>query len=191
MNKADLRNAFLAERSDLSPSQIQSRNLLISQRLIDYVDWESLAVVHLYLPIVQNNEVDTFPLIQFLRKDRGNIRMVIPKVEPDNKLAHYFLSRSTKLVPNVWGIPEPVDATPADIADIDLVIVPMVIFDKQGHRIGYGKGYYDRFLADCSATTRKVGLCYFDPVETIAIEPTDIPLDAVVTPDGVWEFGIN
>lgn len=190
MNKVDLRNAFLAERSDLSPSQIQSRNLLISQRLIDYIDWESHAVIHLYLPIVQNNEVDTFPLIQYLRKTRSNIRMVVPKVEPVNKLGHYFLSRSTKLVPNVWGIPEPVDGMAADIEDIDLVIVPMVIFDKQGHRIGYGKGYYDRFLAACSATTRKVGLCYFDPVEAIAIEPTDIPMDAVVTPDGVWEFGI-
>ena len=191
MNKESLRNSFLADRSSLTPSQIQSRNLLIAQRLIDYVPWEDLKVVHLYLPIIQNNEVDTFPLIKHLRKTESAIRMVIPKVEPASQLAHYFLSKSTKLVPNVWGIPEPVDAEAADINEIDLVVVPMVIFDKKGHRIGYGKGYYDRFLAQCNPVTKKVGLCYFDPVEAIETESTDIPMDAVVTPDGVWEFGPN
>ena len=165
MNKESLRDSFLSDRNSLTTSQIQSRNLLIAQRLIDYVPWEKLKVVHLYMPIIQNNEVDTFPLIKHLRKTKSAIRIVIPKVEPGSQLAHYFLSNSTKLVPNVWGIPEPVDAVTADINEINLVIVPMVIFDKKGHRIGYGKGYYDRFLAQCNAATKKVGLCYFDPVE--------------------------
>jgi 5-formyltetrahydrofolate cyclo-ligase len=74
------------------------------------------------------------------------------------------------------------------VKQIDLVLVPMLAFDKSGNRIGYGKGFYDRFLGKCLPDTQKIGLSYFDPVDKIEVESTDIAMNAVVTPESVWEF---
>jgi 5-formyltetrahydrofolate cyclo-ligase len=136
----------------------------------------------------ENNEIDTMPIILYIRRNYPELEMAVPKVEIDSKLDHFLLTEKTTLKTSIWGIPEPVGATPALIDRIDLVIAPMIIFDKTGHRIGYGKGYYDRFLAQCRTDTQKIGLCYFDPVDKIEAEPTDVSMDAVITPEGVWEF---
>lgn len=188
MDKGQLRKEYLAERRSLSRFQVQSRSQLISQRLINSILWSELRMVHIYLPIIDNHEIDTFPIIQYLRAHYENVSMAVPKVAPEKSLEHYLLTQETVLETNIWGIPEPKNANPVPVEQIDLVIAPMIIFDKTGHRIGYGKGYYDRFLAKCRPDTKKVGLCYFEPVNAIEAESTDIAMDVVVTPDGVWEF---
>lgn len=188
MDKNDLRNSYLAARKSLTPLEIKSRNHLISQRLINFVPWAQLKLVHLYLPILEINEIDTLSVIKNIRNNYEKLKIAVPKVASGNQLSHFLLSENTKLETNIWGIPEPVGATSVSVDQIDMVIAPMIIFDKTGHRIGYGKGYYDRFLALCREDTRKIGLCYFDPVDRIDTEPADISMDAVITPDGVWEF---
>ena len=187
-DKNSLRRSYLKARKSLAPLEIQSKTHLINQRLINFVPWNELELVHLYLPVLDNNEVDTLPTIKHIRGHFEKLRIAVPKVEIGHKLSHHLLTKSTKLETNIWGIPEPVGNVTIDVEQIDLVIAPMIIFDKIGHRIGYGKGYYDRFLAKCREDTRKVGLCYFNPVGEIEIEPTDISMDAVITPEGVWEF---
>jgi 5-formyltetrahydrofolate cyclo-ligase len=146
-------------------------------------------VIHIYLPILDNHEIDTFPIVEYLRLNFESIQIAVPKVAPLNALKHYLLIDDTTLEPNMWGIPEPTNAVPIREDQIDLVVVPMIIFDRSGHRVGYGKGYYDRFLAKCRPDARKIGLCYFNPVKRIDTDPTDISMDVVVTPDGIWEFG--
>ncbi|GJM30102.1 MAG: 5-formyltetrahydrofolate cyclo-ligase [Cyclobacteriaceae bacterium] len=188
MDKSQLRHRYLSNRQSLTRFQVQSRNQLISQRLINYVSWTDLNLVHFYLPIVRNQEIDTFPIIEYLRKHYPAVRIAVPKVVQEHTLDHYLLTDRTKLELNLWGIPEPANATAIPLDQIDLVVTPMVIFDRAGHRVGYGKGYYDRFLAKCRPDTRKIGLCYFEPVEQIDFESTDIAMDVVVTPDGIWEF---
>ncbi len=76
------------------------------------------------------------------------------------------------------------------MSSIDWVLVPLLAFDRRGHRVGYGKGFYDRFLAGCRSDARKIGLSLFAPVVAIDdIGSQDVALDAVVTPDRVWTFG--
>ena len=90
---------------------------------------------------------------------------------------------------NEWGIKEPLSDIYIEPEKIDTVIVPLICFDKLGHRIGFGKGYYDRFLERCSKEVKTIGLSYFEPVYKITnIEITDIPLDIVITPKKTYRF---
>jgi 5-formyltetrahydrofolate cyclo-ligase len=108
-----------------------------------------------------------------------------------HRLTHYSLDPSTALQVNRWEIPEPISdgQLPIDVAQIDLVLVPLLAFDVQGHRVGYGGGYYDRFLADCRSDCRKVGLSLFESVTRIDNpDATDIPLNSCITPTQLTVF---
>ena len=188
-DKDALRQSYLVKRQALPSDQVSTFNQQIFQSLIGFIAWDRIKVMHLYLPITNSNEVDTYPIIDRLRTTNTDIQIAVPKVVPGNEfLNHYFLSPTTQLQTNKWGIPEPVAATPVPVKQIDLVLVPMLAFDKSGNRIGYGKGFYDRFLGKCLPDTQKIGLSYFDPVDKIEVESTDIAMNAVVTPESVWEF---
>ncbi|GAB4233225.1 MAG: hypothetical protein Tsb0034_06370 [Ekhidna sp.] len=102
-------------------------------------------------------------------------------------MAHFYLKSNTKLKTNNWGIPEPINAKEANVSDVDIVLVPLLLADKCGNRIGYGGGYYDRFLKESSAL--KVGLNLAEPVDQILQkEEWDTPLDVLITPQNVYEF---
>jgi 5-formyltetrahydrofolate cyclo-ligase len=91
------------------------------------------------------------------------------------------------LIENAWGIREPAGDEPIDAAEIDMVLVPLLCFDKRSHRVGYGKGYYDRFLSKCRPDCLKIGLSFFPPVEAILrIGSRDIALDHFVLPDSTY-----
>jgi len=176
-----LRQTFLARRQALTSEQLSAFNQQICQLLIEFISWDQIKVMHLYLAIIGKNEVDTYPIINHLRTTGAGIKIAVPKLAPEgNLLNHVLLTETTRLEANKWGIPEP--------EQIDLVLVPMLAFDKAGNRIGYGKGHYDRFLAQCRPDAQKIGLCYFDPMKRIEVEPTDVAMDVVVTPKQVWEF---
>ena len=105
-------------------------------------------------------------------------------------MQHFLLTESTKIKPNIWGIPEPVSGIAVSSELLEVVFVPLVAFDRSGHRVGYGKGCYDRFLAQCSEDTLKVGLSYFPALSenSFHTESTDIPLNYVITPDKIYSF---
>jgi|TARA_B100001093_G_C26807375_1_gene1006076 5-formyltetrahydrofolate cyclo-ligase len=138
----------------------------------------------------QNKEIDTALLLSVLQgKDK---QIVIPKIVDDYELEHYLLADQTPLKRSHWGIPEPQSGIKINSNQIDVVFVPLLIFDLQGHRIGYGKGYYDRFLAKCRKETIKVGLSYFDPIERIEdIQPHDIPMNFGITKDRIYKFSFD
>ena len=107
----------------------------------------------------------------------------------DSKLEHYLLSDQTLLKENDYGIPEPLSGIKINPSEIDVVFLPLLVFDRQGHRVGYGKGYYDRFLAECRKETIKVGISFFEPIDKIEdIDKNDIAMDFVVTPNQVFSF---
>ncbi len=188
-DKAVLRQIYLSRRQALTPEQVSTLNQQIYRSLIEFISWDRIKMIHLYLPITTQNEVDTYPVIDYIQNHHQDIQIAVPTVAHDNNfLDHYYLMPTTQLKTSKWGIPEPVEATPVPVNQIELVLVPMLVFDKSGNRIGYGKGHYDRFLAECRSETQKIGLCYFDPVDKIEVEPTDIAMDLVVTPRRVWEF---
>src|SRR5690606_37923119 len=90
---------------------------------------------------------------------------------------------------NEWNIPEPVDGIEIDPKKIDVVFVPLLAFDEQGHRIGYGKGFYDKFLSECRPETIKIGLSFFEAESRIAqVFESDIALDYCVTPNRIYSF---
>jgi 5-formyltetrahydrofolate cyclo-ligase len=104
-------------------------------------------------------------------------------------LKHFLLTDATIIKANRVGIPEPQDGLEVPVAKIDVVFVPLLAFDRAGHRIGYGKGFYDRFLMQCKKETLKVGLSFFEPLKDhLEVEDHDIPLDVVLTPENIFSF---
>jgi 5-formyltetrahydrofolate cyclo-ligase len=96
-----------------------------------------------------------------------------------------------KLTQNQWHILEPNFKLNYQLSIINyqLVIIPLLAYDYSGNRVGYGKGYYDRFLAQCSPNTIKVGLSFFEPVQLVEdVNQHDVRLDYCVTPTKVWVF---
>ena len=107
----------------------------------------------------------------------------------DIEMTHFLLTDNTLIKQNTWGVPEPQNGLPVPNSEIDVVFIPLLAYDKKGHRVGYGKGFYDRFLSKCRPETIKVGLSFFEPEALIEnLDPTDIPLDFCVTPHQVYRF---
>lgn len=104
-------------------------------------------------------------------------------------MEHFLYNQDTELKNNSWGIPEPVSGQRIEVDAIDTVLIPLLVYDRSGGRIGYGKGYYDRFLSTCRPQVRKIGLSLAPPLDKIlCLESTDIPLDYCINPHGVLSF---
>jgi len=186
MLKNDLRAAYLAKRAQTNSALVFDASLTIVNRLLEMPLWEH-RYYHLFLPISDRNEIDTSLILTLLQgKDK---EIVIPKMVGERALEHYLLTDSTVLKVNHWKIPEPVDGLQVPPEKIDVVFVPLLAFDLQGYRVGYGKGYYDAFLSQCRPSTLKIGLSMFEAVPAITDrESHDIKLDHCVTPEKVYTF---
>ncbi len=115
--------------------------------------------------------------------------VVVPKIAAAEQLQHFLLTDQTRFQKNALGISEPVSGIEIEALKIDVVFVPLLAFDNKGNRVGYGKGYYDRFLARCKPDCIKIGLSFFEEEQdSFIIEPTDIPLDYCVTPEQLYDF---
>ena len=186
MLKEELRLNFTSLRNSLSIEDISSSGSAIMAGLESLPIWE-LEVFHVFLSIEDKNEIDTWPIIKVLFK-KGK-QVAVPKVVNGLTLAHFELKDDTLLQNNRWGIPEPTSGTALSENLFDVVFVPLLAFDKHGNRVGYGQGYYDRFLSLCRSDTVKIGLSLFEAVDEISdVSETDIALDYCVTPKTVYSF---
>lgn len=182
MNKVELRKLYLEKRRALTPSEYLDLNQKLTANFLNNVDLSEVKTLHTFLSIAKNNEPDTSGIIQHVRATHPAIRIAIPKVNDTGELESYFLNTETQLKISAWGIPEPQYGELVNPGSIDLVIVPLLIFDKQKHRVGYGKGFYDRFLTSCRKDCKTVGLSFFEPIEKISdIGTHDLALDYVIT----------
>lgn len=196
MNKSDLRQQFLQKRKALSPAEVNRRSELITAHFFEFLGRNKLAnapgTIHTFLPIQRQNEVDTWLIIHGLWESYYHLNVAVSVTDvSENILRHYSLFPQTMLIENRWGIPEPVsnDLHPQLPGDFDIVLVPLLAFDQQGQRIGYGGGYYDRFLAECRPDCIKVGLSLFEPIERIDnIELTDVRLNICITSQQIYVF---
>ena len=184
--KAVLRTEYQKRRDSLTEEQIADCSIQISNLSLTLNIWE-YSIYHLFMTNEKNKEIDTSYLLSVIQgKDK---QPVIPKIVDDNRLEHFLLNDQTLLKNNRWGIPEPLCGITINPKQIEVVFVPLLVFDQHGHRVGYGKGYYDRFLDQCSESTLKVGLTFFDPVTKIDdIETHDISLDFALTPERIYAF---
>lgn len=188
VDKNTLRKTYLEKRLALDPQEYLRRNQLLIEQLTTFLKPHNVGYMHIFLSMTDKNEVDTFAIIEALRVLKPGLTIAVSKTLPKGQLSHYILNENTKVLKNSWGIPEPVEGEAAHIPDIDLVFVPLISFDKTGHRIGYGKGYYDRFLKRVPHAT-KIGLAITPPLDLIPYsDDLDVKLDVCVSPFEIYNF---
>lgn len=190
MNKTEARIHYKKKRATLSEAEIETKSLEIANRLLQLPIW-GFSFYHLFLSMAHKKEVDTLPILNILNgKDKNT---VVSKSDfSTHSMQHYLLTDNTVLKPNKWGIPEPVvDSASIEIPveKLDVVFVPLLAFDKIGHRTGYGKGFYDHFLSQCRPETLKIGLSFFEAEEKLeGLFDTDVRLDYCVVPGKTYDF---
>lgn len=190
MTKEELRKVYTEKRSALSDSECLELNVGLCKVFFNNVDLSAVKVLHSFIPIEKNNEPDTRRIVKQVTASHRDIRIVIPRVNKKTQsLESIFLEDSTVLKNSAWGIPEPEAGVVVDPGIIGMVLVPLLVFDRAGHRVGYGKGFYDKFLSTTNPHCKRVGLSLFDPVERIDnIMDFDEPLDQCITPTGSYTF---
>jgi 5-formyltetrahydrofolate cyclo-ligase len=189
--KQFLRKNYLEKRKSLTNNALASMSEQICDSFFENFSISNYKNIHIFLPIQKQNEIDTWLIINKLQKDFPTINIIIPKANEDGSMENYLLNEKTILAENKWGIDEPLRNPKSQIRNqaIDLVLIPLIIFDKKGNRVGYGKGFYDRFLANCRVDVLKIGLSMFEPVDEIEdVNEFDIKLDFCITPNQIWTF---
>jgi 5-formyltetrahydrofolate cyclo-ligase len=187
MLKKELRQQYKGKRQELSDAEIDDLSLAIANKVLTLPIWDK-NYFHIFLPITEHKEVNTEFILHLLSgKDK---EIVISKCDFGTcNLTHFLLTDNTKIKKNEYNIPEPVDGLEVPIRKIEVVFVPLLAFDKTGHRAGYGKGFYDKFLSECKPETIKIGLSFFEAEEKIEdVFENDVKLDYCVTPNGVYRF---
>lgn len=191
MYKKEIRLKYKELRRSLSENQIEEMSLAIANEVLLLPIWEK-TYFHVFLPIEEQKEVNTEYLLHLLSgKDK---EICISKSDFETrKMTHYLLTDTTKIKKNEYHIPEPVDGPDASgevpSTKIEVVFIPLLAYDKSGNRVGYGKGFYDQFLAECPPNTVKIGLSFFEPEALISdVNATDIPLNYCVTPNRTIKF---
>lgn len=177
MKKAEIRKIVLAQRTQLTEKEFRER----SQRVI-----ETLAplltpgkTIASFKAIPHRNEISLASL-------EGNFAFprVISAAEGSMEMAF-----SKTFANSAWGIPEPVGGAVVKPTDLDIILLPLLAFDLKGNRVGYGKGFYDRYLLNCKPDCLKIGISLFDPVDLIEeVESHDIPLDIAICPAKLYDF---
>ena len=187
MEKTELRKIYKEKRAALSPNNKEEMSLAIANQLIQMPIW-NLTYYHLFLTIENHNEIDTEYILHLLAgRDK---EIVISKSNfEDCSMTHFLLTDNTKIKKNGFNIPEPVDGLEVPVTKIDVVFVPLLAFDKAGHRVGYGKGFYDRFLSHCKPDVITVGLSFFEAeIEISDLHENDFALNYCVTPSKTYRF---
>lgn len=190
MQKRQLRQQMTQRRAGYTAAELQEWSSRITAHFFDHFPLGEYKTIHVFLPILRKKEIDTWQIIHQLQVNYPHVRIAVSVSNTEAcTLDHFWLKPETKLLENKWGIPEPVAADAIAVTEIDMVLVPLLAFDRQGHRVGYGKGFYDRFLASCRPGTVKIGLSLEAAGHQVAdVHAGDVVLDHVITPQEVISF---
>lgn len=172
--KQTLRKKYLQLRKQLQDKENKSK--IIVNQILESKDYQQASIIALYYALP--DEVQTLSLIKQALVDHKHV--YLPKVISSNKMLFYKIQSLDDLVKGSFDIYEPQESNSSDSVEFDLMIVPGICFDKQGNRIGFGKGYYDRYLKNHSFKT--IGLCFKEQiVNHIEVDENDIQLDEIIT----------
>ena len=190
MTKAELRKIYLARQKNLLPQQRKEKSAQIANFVFQNFDLTPVRILHCFLPIEKFSEIDTNLIFQKIWREFPRIVTLAPRVNfQTREIESQKFTTDTKLLENAWSILEPPGGESVKTKEIDIVLVPLLCFDETGFRVGYGKGYYDKFLKNCRADCLKIGLSYFEPVAEIAdTQDFDVKLDFCVTPEKIVNF---
>lgn len=187
MTKKEVRLKYKELRKQLSFEEMEDKSLGIANQLLRMDIWDK-TYYHIFLPIEEQKEVNTEYILSILHaKDK---EIVVSKSNFETTtMTHFLLTDNTKIKKNEYNIPEPVNGLPVPPEMIDVVFVPLLAYDKQGNRVGYGKGFYDKFLCECKKEIVKIGLSFFEPETEIEdVIKNDIPLNFCALPTTVVPF---
>ncbi|MGQ0542470.1 MAG: 5-formyltetrahydrofolate cyclo-ligase [Blastocatellia bacterium] len=185
MTKSDLRKIYLEKRRSLSPNEHYGLSRKVTDSFISEFDLSRVKLLHCFISLKRSNEIDTSLIFERIWSKFPGIQTLAPRVNyHSNDLESVKFGSETKFIENKWNILEPATGEIVKPEQIDMVLVPGLCFDHHGHRVGYGKGFYDRFLVKCRPDCIKIGLGFFEPVDEITdVHEGDRPLDYCVTPE--------
>lgn len=187
MSKKQIRGLYIRKRTAMEQREFDSWNDQITQYVLDFIQQNGYQRIHIFISIEKLREIDTSKII-------GNLlalgkEVIVPKMS-QKKIEHCLINHKTVFEENSWGISEPKDLFEiVDANYTDCIIVPLLAYDSKGTRVGYGGGYYDRFLAEVEKEVPKVGVSFFPPTaEDLPAKSFDIPLTHIVSPQGICKF---
>ncbi len=189
MTKKELRSIYKQKRLEISSKEKLKLDDLLLIRF-QQMAFENVEVLLSYWPMAHHAEPNTVLYTSYLRHSIPGLRIGYTRTNfEDCSMQAVEINEDTLYTTNHIGITEPCGEVYIAPEEIDLVFVPMLICDENGYRVGFGKGFYDRFLSRCRPDILKVGFSYFEPVATIADRNEfDIPLDYCITQDRIYEF---
>lgn len=189
MTKESLRQEYKVKRAALHPAdRLRMDDLLLLQ--FQQFDFSDIETLFSYWPIDSHGEPNTHLFSGYLRHMVPGLTIAYP-VTDENAISMTALTINEDTVyrTNEWGITEPKEGYALLPEQIDLVLVPLLVFDREGYRVGYGKGFYDRYLSRCRKEVISIGFSYFDPVDKISdTDQFDVPLSYCITPQKTYEF---
>ena len=187
LNKTESRNYYSQQRLQLSPNQLRIDSEKICEILFTQFNFEEKAI-SLFLPIERKNEINTYIILE-KALSLGAV-VTIPKANFEtSELTHYIYENPDQLMLSAYGIPEPKYGKTLGVQKMNIILVPLLAVDKRGYRVGYGKGFYDRFLKKRAPQTVVIGLSLFEPIDEIMdLHAEDIPLQFCITPNGMIRF---
>jgi 5-formyltetrahydrofolate cyclo-ligase len=189
ITKKSLRNQYLALRNSLPMPSIEAISWNICQQLQDHFEWQHCQCLHVYLPILSKKEINTLPFIYWIWQNYPNIKLCVPIVSQYNRIQNVELRPDTTLKKGSFGVSEPQNTAIIPQKEIQIILMPLVVADHNGNRIGYGKGHYDAFLENCLPSALRVGLSVFTPISpVIEAEPHDKPLDFLISYTQIHSF---
>lgn len=189
MIKEQLRKLYKEKRAALTASQKMKLDDLI---LIQFqqLPLDIASLIMTYAPFEKMNEFDPQPITDYCYFKNPHQQLFYPVVNKyGENMSCVLVDDNTVFELNQFGIPEPVDALTMFPEELDWVFLPLLAFDVKGQRVGYGKGYYDRFLKQCKDDVVKIGFSYFEAeLQVSDCNRMDVKLDYCVTPDRIYQF---
>jgi 5-formyltetrahydrofolate cyclo-ligase len=188
MKKKEIRKQFREKRAAMPAHERMKADDLILIRF-QAIELPFLSNVLSYYPSEEKQEINSFIVTDYLHFKNPSLLVAYPRMNSDNMMEAVVCNPDTAFQTNDFMITEPVGGEILIPSEIELVIVPLLAFDLQGTRVGYGKGYYDRYLKECDPGCLKIGLSYFEPIDRIEdADEFDVPLDLCITPQQVYVF---
>lgn len=191
ISKANLRKIYKQKRLALDKEERINR---MQQMLLHFDDWckdKSFNLVMSYVSFEKFAEIEMSYFEESLKKKNKQIKFLYPKVIGDQMIAIEPIDNSG-FEHSQFGVKEHKEYHETSIDELDLILVPLLIIDQSGQRVGYGKGFYDRFLSQKKNTTISMGLSLFEPIEKIEdVHQGDIPLEFCITPQSLLTFHNN
>ncbi|WP_185871555.1 5-formyltetrahydrofolate cyclo-ligase [Blattabacterium cuenoti] len=190
MNKEKLRAQYFYMRKSISQYEIMKMSYEIFFQLKKlFFIWKN-TYFHIFLPICEHKEVNTFIIIDFLLKTGKCVTIPCSNFRKLS-IENCFFHKNTILIKKKYGILEPISRHKSivSISLIEVIFIPLLIFDSKGYRVGYGKGFYDRFVPLCEKNIIKIGLSFFSPIKEINnIHKDDLLIDIGITPNHIFFF---